>query len=253
MHLACTSNPKIESEDKLEQKEDTIEIAIIKETETEPFDTTINGIRLYAGVGSVAKEVTLTLNAIKQEESTNHYKFDFEVEDMELSENNNGGASIHLIVNNGPYKSYLDTEFSAELLEGNNVILAILSNDRGESVKSANGFLLRNMPIGEGLMEFDMHSPHLFYHSPMGEYTLGKEEKIVVDFYLVNDSLSHKGHQVELTIDGTKFNLPFWQSYWVEGLDIGNHNFRIRLVDQEGKLIPGPFNDSGIRRVTIKN
>jgi hypothetical protein len=35
--------------------------------------------------------------------------------------------------------------------------------------------------------------------------------------------------------------------YFIEGLQLGEHTVRLELVDPQGQLVPGPFNDSGER------
>ena len=74
----------------------------------------------------------------------------------------------------------------------------------------------------------------------------------MLDFYLVNANLQADNYQVRVLIDDEEFVLDSWQAYFVEGLSMGDHTFRIQLIDQEGNLVPGPFNDSGDRIIQLK-
>ena len=136
-------------------------------------------------------------------------------------------------------------------MEGNNVVLAFLSKSFHESVKTKTAFFFENFYLGEGESSFDKTAQHLFYSRPKGVYRKSKAGKILVDFYLLNTFLAEDGNKVKLTIDEVDFLIPHWNAYFVEGLSVGVHNFRIQLIDKDGELIDGPFNDSGIRSIEI--
>jgi hypothetical protein len=130
--------------------------------------------------------------------------------------------------------------------------LAFLSRSYHESIKNGSAYVLKNYPIGESSADFDSKAPHLFYSRPKGVYSGKDAKRILVDFYLLNTSLSAEGNQLELTIDAETFTLSSWQPYFVEGLAEGEHQFRIRLIDEKGNVVPGPFNDSGVRTIEIE-
>ena len=190
------------------------------------------------------------------------HRFDFEVENYELAiqtagakerhcANSSMGQHIHFILNNAPYQAKYEPSFEAELLEGNNVVLAFLSRSYHESIKNNTAFVFENIQIGDGVGDFDMNAQHLFYSRPKGNYSGKDAQKILFDFYLINTALAEDGNHVRLTIDDIEFTIDSWQPYFVEGLSIGSHRFRIELIDQSGNLIEGPFNDSGEREITI--
>ena len=74
----------------------------------------------------------------------------------------------------------------------------------------------------------------------------------MLDFYLVNTKLSEAGNKVKAIINGTEFILTDWKPYSIEGLPIGENKIQLQLIDKTGKLIPGPFNDSGLRIINLK-
>ena len=53
------------------------------------------------------------------------------------------------------------------------------------------------------------------------------------------------------TIDGQPFLLYRWAPYFIEGLELGPHTVRLELLDKDGNLVPGAFNDSGERTFNL--
>ena len=75
----------------------------------------------------------------------------------------------------------------------------------------------------------------------------------MLDFYLVNTSISKGGNNVKVTINKTEFILNKWAAYEISGLKYNKeHTVRIQLLDKDGGLIDGPFNDSGDRKVRFQ-
>ena len=187
------------------------------------------------------------------------YSFKFNVLDYNLGEqtekefsfdlaNSGKGQHIHFIVNNGPYSAYYSNEFNKNLEEGNNVILAFLSRSYHESVKNPNAFFLTQ--IGEG-DKIDLSKEFLFYSRPKGIYTGTDTEKLLLDFYLINTSISPTGNKVRATIQGTDFIIDEWAPYYIEGLPKGEISIKLELINSEGDLIQTPFNPS-VRKVTLE-
>lgn len=173
--------------------------------------------------------------------------------DAKLCANSAKGQHIHFILNNAPYKAYYISEFDAELKEGNNVVLAFLSRSYHESIKTKDAYILSNLKIGDVYPEneFAANGKHLFYSRPKGEYIGNDAKKLLLDFYLVNTTLSEDGNKVRATINGIEFTLTKWVPYFIEGLPMGENTIKLELTDKNGDLITGPFNDSGERKITL--
>ena len=161
--------------------------------------------------------------------------------------NSGKGQHIHFIVNNGPYSAHYTNNFKKELNDSNNVILAFLSRSYHESVKNPNAFVLTQ--IGED--KIDLDKEFLFYSRPKGTYTGSDTEKLLLDFYLVNTSISAKGNKVRVTIQDTEFLVDEWAPYIIEGLPKGEITIKLELLNSYGELIENPFNPS-IREVILK-
>lgn len=197
--------------------------------------------------------------------NTGNTTFEFSVSDYELGAQTEGhksgacansgkGQHIHFILNNGPYAAHYEPNVMADLPEGKHLLLAFLSRSYHESIKNGKAFVTRQLNVGntDGAEDYDMDAPMLFYSRPKGTYTGKDARNILLDFFLVNADLASDGYKVKAVIDGQEFMLDKWAPYVVEGLKMGEHTFQIVLLDAEGNPVPGPFNDSGIRTITLQ-
>ena len=192
---------------------------------------------------------SLTLKELKIE--NNEYFFIFESENYNLGDqteiitqyqlaNSNLGQHIHFIVNNGPYSAHYDEEFSKNIQNESNVILAFLSRSYHESVKNKNAFVLTQT----GNNNIDLSNEFMFYSRPKGTYKNGDTEKILLDFYLVNTEISKNGNSVRVTINDSEFYIYEWSPYVISGLPKGETNIKLELLNKENQLIQTKFNPS---------
>ncbi|WP_347160238.1 hypothetical protein [Pontibacter chitinilyticus] len=167
--------------------------------------------------------------------------------------NSQKGQHIHLIVDDQPYTAHYETSFTEDMEEGDHVLLSFLSRSYHESLKHEGAYDLRMITVGKPAqhLDFDLKAPHLFYSRPKGEYVGKDTEQVMLDFYLVNTDLSPKGNKVRATINGTEFMLDRWLPYVMEGLPMGENTIKLELVDNQGNVLPGPYN-SVTRTFTLK-
>ncbi len=192
-----------------------------------------------------------------QAQDSGMYQFAFDVEGYELGVQTQGpsglansgkGQHIHFIVDNGPYAAHYESEFATDQLSepGNHVVLAFLSRSYHESVKNMEAptsFYIGQFQTGEGeYEEADFTAPHMFYSRPKGTYTGADTEQLLLDFFLLNTTLSPDGNQVRATINDTEFMLDEWAPYVLENLPTGELRVKLELIDNEGNPVPGPFN-----------
>ena len=164
------------------------------------------------------------------------------------------GQHIHLIVDNQPYIAKYETKFTQDMTPGPHVVLSFLSRSYHESLKHLGAYDLRMVTVGTATdtakMAFDVKAPTLFYSRPKDKYEGNDAKKIMLDFYLVNTTLTPDGNKVRATINGTEFMLTNWLPYMMEGLPAGQATIKLELVDSSGAMIPGPFN-SVTRTITV--
>lgn len=206
-------------------------------------------------------KISITSMNIGDVDSLASVDFDFKVENYELGAqtptagenglaNSGKGQHIHFILNNMPYSAHYESSFARDIPEGNHVLLAFLSRSYHESVK--NAFLVQNISVGNATNEkADLTAPHMFYSRPKGTYSGKDTEKLLLDFFLVNTEISETGNKVKATINGEEFMITEWAPYVIKGLDKGEVEIRLQLLDAEGNLIQGPFNDV-TRKVTLE-
>ena len=179
------------------------------------------------------------------------YVFSFDISNYELGAqtkndiesqlaNSAKGQHIHFIVNNGPYSAHYTNNFKKKLEKDNNVILAFLSRSYHESVKNPNAFILTQ--IGEN--KIDLNKEFLFYSRPKGIYKGKDTEKLLLDFYLINTTISPNGNKVKATINDAEFIITEWAPYYLEGLPKGEVKIKLELINSDGKLVDSPFNPS---------
>ena len=154
------------------------------------------------------------------------------------------GQHIHFILDNQPYQASYSPDVTTHLTPGHHVLLAFLSRSYHESIKTHSAYILKEFDVAKKSPDqFDEKAPHIFFSRPKGEYVGDKEtKKLLLDFYLVNCSLSEKGYKVKATIDGSSFTLTKWEPYFIEGLALGEHKIKLELLDKTDKLVQTEFN-----------
>ena len=153
------------------------------------------------------------------------------------------GQHIHFILNNGPYMAKYTPTFEVDLPQGHNVVVAFLSRAYHEAVKTPGAAVVKLVTVGNPSgTKPDLTAPHLFYSRPKGTYDAKGRQMLLLDFYLVNTTLSKGGNQVRATLNGNAFMLSRWVPYVIEGLPPGALTVELELIDPNGKQIPGPFN-----------
>ncbi|MGI4870011.1 MAG: hypothetical protein ACRYFX_02400 [Janthinobacterium lividum] len=166
------------------------------------------------------------------------------------------GQHIHNIVDNQPYTAHYETKFAKPIADGQHVVLSFLSRSYHESLKHKGAYDLRIVNVGNPNSVFpaqpmlDVTAPHLFYSRPKDTYAGPDAKKIMLDFYLVNTTLSPSGNKVRATINGTPFMLTHWLPYQMEGLPAGQVSIKLELLDSSGNLVLSPYNPS-TRTITV--
>lgn len=146
------------------------------------------------------------------------------------------------------FRKYFD---SSDLpgLEGEKIaITAILVNAFGESLKISRATksivvdYMKKGEKGDNTLEKALKSPHLVFNEPYGNYRPG--QPIMVDYYVYNADIGTDAYTVELYIDGKKEEILYeWAPYRVKNLPPGIHEFKLVLIDPQGKPAPEPFGE----------
>lgn len=247
---SCKNDTK--KEEQKTETEMTSELEEVKE-EKEITLTKLAGSPEFADASLKLKSPTETNQAKKD------ITFDFEVKNYELGVQTQPeqpnmlaasakGQHIHFILDNEPYSAHYESKFSKTLDQGDHVMIAFLSRSYHEAVKNENSFVVKKFSVGEPteeqMMEVDFEAPHMFYSRPKGTYKGEDTKKVMLDFFLVNTDIAADGNKVRATINGQEFMLDDWVPYVMEGLPLGENTVKIELLDADGNLIEGPFNQT---------
>lgn len=198
-------------------------------------------------------------------ENNGEIDFSFKVENYELGAQTNSlntkklansgkGQHIHFILNNQPYSAHYDTDFKKTLPTGTHHLVAFLSRSYHESVKNENSVVVKKFVIGKNPaddLKIDMTAPTLIYSRPKGTYSGKDTDNVLLDFFVLNTTLSEKGHKVRATVNDNVFLITKWAPQILKGLPKGTVTIKLELIDGNGNLLPGAFN-SVTRQVTLK-
>lgn len=166
------------------------------------------------------------------------------------------GPHVHLILDNEPYKPVYDVSQPFVLKgmkPGNHTLRAFPSTAWHESQKVPGAFTQVNFAVGQadGGPKLDPSAPTLTYSRPKGEYAGTDAQRILLDFYVTNATLSETGYRVRRTVDGQSALLTRWEPTYLEGLASGSHTIKLELLDARGRAVPGPYNVTE-RTITVR-
>lgn len=171
--------------------------------------------------------------------------------------NSANGQHFHVILDNQPYMANYEagTPFDIGTLEpGPHTLVVLPSRSYHESVKRADAYDVVNFYVQEesGTFLLNDEDPSIIYSRPKGTYSGADAERIMLDFYLHNVELSEDGYKARYTIrtadasdeELASITLTEWAPAFVTGLDSGTYTVQLQLVDAEGEVVPGAFNDT---------
>ena len=198
-------------------------------------------------------------------EAEGEVDFNFVVENYELGAqtagpnperlaNSGKGQHIHFILNNQPYSAHYEANFKKEVPKGVHHLVAFLSRSYHESVKNDNSVVVRKLIVGNDAKDslgIDLDAPTLIYSRPKGEYSGKGTENILLDFFVLNTTLSEDGYKVRATVNGEEFILTEWVPYIITGLPKGEVKLKLELLDSQNNNVSGPFNTVE-RSITLK-
>lgn len=168
------------------------------------------------------------------------------------------GNHIHFILDNEPYVPWYDggqPYVCEDVSEGTHVLRAFASRPWHESWKNPEAFASVQFHVGSrgSPPTYDAKAPLLTYSRPKGTYKGADGEKLLLDFWVGNCTLSAGDHAVRLTLDGvTQPLLHEWAPRWLTALAKGKHTLRLELVDGDGRLVAANAWNRTEREITIE-
>jgi hypothetical protein len=164
--------------------------------------------------------------------------------ETKMCANSGKGQHIHLIIDNGPYAAKYTSSFDYDIEDGEHYMLAFLSRSYHESIKTDAAFVAQKINVeGNGIKAAeDINDEMLFYSRPKGTYVGKDAEKVMLDFYLTNTSISSTGNMVKADINGEVHMIDTWQPYYIEGLPMGENTITLSFLDADRNLVDTPLN-----------
>ena len=172
-----------------------------------------------------------------------------------------GSSHVHLILDNRPYKPIYDPKVPVHLneltggeaiAEGQHVLVAFPSRANHESVKTKDALFITQFWVGKKVTATtDLKKPMLIYSRPKGDYKGAMASHIIVDFQLLNTDLTDKKSHVNVTVSGPGADTPltakvteFGPPLYIENARTGSYSIKMELVDNDEKVLPGPWNST---------
>lgn len=178
--------------------------------------------------------------------------------------NSSNGQHFHVILDNQPYMANYETGTPfpiGDLEPGPHTLFVFPSRSYHESVKGPQAYDLVNFYVQKEMGEFMLgpEDPAIVYSRPKGTYKGAATDRIMLDFYLHNVELSSDGYKARYTIRSTEgqgsevasITLTEWAPAFVTGLSSGTYEVNLQLLDSDGNVVPGPFNDT-TREITVE-
>jgi hypothetical protein len=186
--------------------------------------------------------------------------------------NSDNGQHMHVIIDNQPYMAnYTPGEpFDIGTLEpGAHTLVTFPSRSYHEAVKSETAYDIVNFFVGDNFtisedgstFPLDPSQPTIIYSRPKGSYSGAGAERIMMDFYLHNVSLSADGYKARYTVQAAdaaadaeplaSITLTEWAPAFMTGLESGTYVVRLELIDGDGNVVPGTFNTTE-REITVE-
>lgn len=185
--------------------------------------------------------------------------------------NSGNGQHFHMILDNQPYMANYEAGESFEIEDldaGAHTLITFPSRSYHESVKGPGAYTFPNFYGGYDFITFYVkeetgepmlndQDPAIVYSRPKGTYSGDGTERILLDFYLHNVELSEDGYKAKYTIRSTEDDKDVasatftkWAPGYVKGLTPGTYEVNLTLLDADGNVVDGPFNDT-TREITV--
>lgn len=156
-----------------------------------------------------------------------------------------GCYSIHIMLDNEPFAVQYDVSRPYRLhdvVPGTHTLRVYAANAFHEIVPGTLVVVPFAVQYHDGENRPERGEPLLTYVLPQGEYRGIDGADILVNFEVSGVRLSHKGYRVQYYVDGQRRILTKEGSAHLRDLGPGYHRIRMELVDEKGRIVPGPFN-----------
>ncbi len=156
-----------------------------------------------------------------------------------------GCNSIHLMLDNEPFVVKYRTDQPHrfhDVAPGTHTLRVYAANPYHEIIPGTLSVIPFAVEYHNGQNRPECGEPLLTYVLPQGEYRGIDCADIILNFDVSGAPLSRYGYRVQYFVDGRRYLAHTKESRHLTGLAPGYHTIRMELVDEKGRLVPGPFN-----------
>lgn len=155
----------------------------------------------------------------------------------------NKGIQVHLCLDHQQHSLANDNIISYPIKDGTHRLYAFLVSSHFESIKTPTAIFAKAITVQNGQLarSSSLTTPTVVYNTPFGTHKLQMKDSLLVDFVLVNTTLSPDGNRVQLQLDEQPpWIVDQWQSYRLTGLLPGQHRLRLTLINHDGQVLADP-------------
>lgn len=155
----------------------------------------------------------------------------------------NRGIQVHLCLNHQQHSLANDNIINYPIKDGTHQLYAFLVSSHFESIKTPTAVFAKAITVQNGQLtrSSSLTTAAVVYNTPFGTHKVQAEDSLLVDFVLVNTTLSPDGNRVQLQLnEHPPWVVDQWQAYSLTGLQPGQQRLRLTLLDHTGQALAAP-------------
>lgn len=154
------------------------------------------------------------------------------------------GNHLHFNIDNKRHHISNRNIFEYDLPDGKYNLFTFVNRSYGIAIKNDDAILAKRIEVKNKKLKSskNLEQAALIYNRPHGLYKNEAADKIVLDFLLYNTEIAKNANTVRVTIDQQAvFEIDQYQSYYLEGVGLGEHTCQLELLNASGQRISEPI------------
>lgn len=163
-----------------------------------------------------------------------------------------GACNLHFMLDNEPFEVRYDVARPHRFHDvppGSHTIRVYAANHLHELIPGTLDVITFSVAYPDDRNRPESGEPMLTYVLPQGEYLGVDSADITLIFEVTGVPLSRRGYRVNWIVDGRRQIAYDCTTQHLRNLAPGFHTVRLELVDERGRIVPGPFNS--VERVIL--
>lgn len=155
------------------------------------------------------------------------------------------GDNLHFSLDNEPFEVQFDANHPHrfhDVAPGTHTVRVWAANKSHEAIEGTLDVVTFSVAYPDEDNRPEFGEPLLTYNLPQGEYRGIDGADVAINFLVSGIVMSKRGYHVNYYVDGRRYVVYDCNTRHVKGLAPGFHTVKVELVDEKGRLAPGPFN-----------